>query len=170
MNTGVGDWLREIRLSRQMSTAELARDAGIRRATLCDWQTGRRRPRLVELECVLNALSASDSEKRHALSLLGSPCALKRLQQEGLGDVAQYRRAGGSLIRALRLRKRWTQAQAAAAIGVNHSTLAKWERSETWPDEERLRALCTALEAGVDEIVTLTSGPFTQASGDANRG
>jgi DNA-binding XRE family transcriptional regulator len=58
----------------------------------------------------------------------------------------------------MRQRKGWTQTEAARAVGVRQAQVARWERGDTWPDNERLHALCWHLGARPEEAAALTSG------------
>lgn len=72
--------------------------------------------------------------------------------------------AAGDLLRAMRLRGDWTQAQLAHRLGVGQNTVARWEHGERLPSAEQMQALCFALEAREDELVALTTGRFTEAA------
>lgn len=170
-SSGIGAYLQELRTAKGVTTADLALRANLRRATLSDWQNGKRVPRLPELEMVLTALEASEPQRCRALDLIKAPRAVQKLRgqaaksEQELIDLAGHLPHGGDLLRALRLRKGWTQAQIAAAIAVQQTSIARWERSEIWPSPERLHALCYALDAHEAEIVALTSGRFSLADG-----
>lgn len=78
---------------------------------------------------------------------------------------------GGDLLRAMRLRKGWTQQQTAAQVGVVRTAVAHWERGERLPSTEQIQALCDALEAREEELIVLTTGAFmaTRAQEPATR-
>jgi transcriptional regulator with XRE-family HTH domain len=162
----IGSYLQELRAAKGLTTAQLARKAGIRRATLSEWQSGKRQPRLPELESVLNALNASDTQKRQAKERLGAPAQIFRLRQERTNNAAtllppeESAPHGGTLLRALRMRRGWTQTQLAQAVGVSQATLVRWERSELWPDTTQLHQICYLLHAHEEELVALTKGRF----------
>lgn len=166
MADAFGDYLHALRQARKLTATELAQKAGIRRATLSEWQSGKRQPRSQELEAVLDALDASDAQKRKARELLRTPKAFVRLRQETerndpdfvaiAGDIPH----GGDLLRALRLRKGWTQTELAAQMAVPQSTVARWERSELWPQNEHLHRLCFLTGAHEEEMVALTTSRF----------
>jgi transcriptional regulator with XRE-family HTH domain len=161
MENGVGPYLRALRRRRQMSAELIAQRAGIRRATLSDWETGRRQPRLPELEAVLNALGASPVQRRQALARMQAPRAIWRLRQEaaqqasGFVESAGHAPNGGDLLRAMRLRRGWTLEEAGRAIGVAGNLISRWERNAMWPEGERLHALCYALNARQEELSAL---------------
>jgi transcriptional regulator with XRE-family HTH domain len=68
----------------------------------------------------------------------------------------------GSLLTALRKRRGRTLTETARAIGVAHTTLLRWERGESSPDNTRLHSLCFFLQASTDEVSLLTTGVYTE--------
>ncbi len=64
----------------------------------------------------------------------------------------------GDLLRAMRLRKGWTQEQAAARLDVDRTTVARWEQGERNPSHEQMHAWCFALGANERELIALTTG------------
>lgn len=167
MSEGIGSYIRELRIGQRLNTAVLAQKAGIRRATLSEWQSGKRQPRLPELDAVLNALNASDTQKRKAREFLRTPTQIMRLReatdekQRELIEVAGTAPHGGDLIRAMRLRKGWTQATLAEKMGVSQATIVRWERAEGWLDTASLHTLCYLLGAHEGELTALTVGRFS---------
>jgi transcriptional regulator with XRE-family HTH domain len=164
MEATVGSFLRELRKARGWSMAQAAARAGIGRVTLNRWETDRFQPRLPELEAVLSALRATATQRLRALMLLRAPRALQHLYATGdAGGEAFPERmgSGGSLLRAMRLRRGWNMETLAHRIGVEHSTISRWERGESWPSAERLHAVCFALEAHEAELTALTCGRFS---------
>ena len=109
---------------------------------------------MAELEAVLAALEVSAAQREEALARVAAPRAVDRLRETP--------RAGpplrGDLLRALRMRRGWTQQETAGRTGIAQSTLARWERSEDWPAAGRLHALCYALDARGAELIALTLG------------
>jgi transcriptional regulator with XRE-family HTH domain len=61
----------------------------------------------------------------------------------------------GELLRAMRCRRGLTLAQVAALLRVRHTTVSRWERSATTPDEEQLHALLDLLRALPEERAAL---------------
>ena len=61
----------------------------------------------------------------------------------------------GDLLRALRLRKRWSIEDVARTLGVTPRTVRRWENSESVIPEERFDAVCRALEAESEERAAL---------------
>jgi transcriptional regulator with XRE-family HTH domain len=149
--TLIATLLKTWRTERGFSLSGLALKAGIGKATLSRWEAGQKLPRIAELESVIDALGVSSAQRHEALVSLEVPRALHRLRETNQ-DVPLR----GDLLRAMRMRRRRTQTEVAAQIGVSQATLAKWEATEDWPSVERLHALCYALEAHEDEVVALT--------------
>jgi transcriptional regulator with XRE-family HTH domain len=166
-----GNFLQALRQQRRLSTSQLAQKAGIRRATLSEWQSGKRRPRLPELEAVLKGLGSSEAQERQARELLSAPGALLHRRQEGKDSdpeifaLAGNAPHGGDLLRALRLRKGWTQAEIAARLRVTQATVARWEAAECWPSDEDLHRLCFLTDAHEQELIALTTGRFHLSDG-----
>jgi transcriptional regulator with XRE-family HTH domain len=151
-----------MRTARSWSLGKLAQQAGISKAALSQWETGTRQPRVVELEAVLNALGASAVQRALVFARIEAPRALRHLRQKaappGLGAPPTM----GDLLRALRLRQGWTQARLALHLGVDDSSIARWERGERLPSSEQVQALCYALEAKEPEVIALTTGRFSE--------
>lgn len=59
----------------------------------------------------------------------------------------------GAVIKRLRERKRMTQAQLAARIGVSPKTVSKWETARGLPDISLLDTLAAALDISVSELM-----------------
>jgi transcriptional regulator with XRE-family HTH domain len=169
MGEGIGSYLQQLRTKQGLTTKQLAQQAGIRRATLSEWQAGKRQPRLPELHAVLNALRASDTQQRTARELLRTPSHVLRLREETaakhreLVEVAGMAPHGGDLIRAMRLRKGWTQEALAEKMGVSRVTVVRWERAERWLDTGQLHTLCYLLGAQEEELTALMLGRFSLA-------
>lgn len=148
----LGDLLREIRKRRGLDLAEAARIAGLGRSTLYQWEAGLRLPRGGPLERLLNALDAPErlraeliawADPRHAqIALAGRPLGAP----VGLGQV----------LRAMRLRRGLTQAEAARASGVSQAAFARWEGGGDVPGADALHAAAFALGASPEEAVALS--------------
>ena len=164
MDTEIGYYLQQLRTIRRISTSQLARRAGIGRATLHRWQACKGKPRLRELEAVLNEMAVSSVERTYALTLLTSP--IKRIQKEESGthidyaDVVGPQPHGGDLLRALRLRNDLTQSEVAQLAGTTQATVARWECAEGWPEQARLRLVAQALHVRETEFAALSRGPL----------
>lgn len=152
-----GKLLREIRTARGWPLGTLAAKAGIGKATLSRWESGRCLPRLPELEAVLDALEVDAARRARLLAGLEAPRSVRRLRASDCGALP----AAGDLLRALRQRGGWTQAQIAARMGVTQSAVTRWERGERTPTGEQIQALCFALDATEEEVVALTVGRYT---------
>ncbi len=169
MRVGIGSYLQELRSKQGLTTKQLALKAGIRRATLSEWQSGKRQPRLFELEAVLNALGTSDAQKRQAQEYVRTPACVLKLrdkiadENKDFVQVAGMAPHGGDLLRAMRLRKGWTQEAVAAGMGVSRATVVRWERGEGWLETPSLHTLCYLLGAQEEELTALMLGRFSLA-------
>jgi transcriptional regulator with XRE-family HTH domain len=163
MTEGLGTHLWNLRTSRQWTLGQLAKQAGVSKSALSQWETGKRQPRIPELESVLNALDASPAQRVLLLTQIEAPRALRHLRQSEIGMALGAPPLSGDLLRALRLRKGWTQGEVAHELGVHRTTITLWERGERLPSTAQLHALCFALEAREEEMVMLTVGTFAEA-------
>ncbi len=156
MNQALGTYLVELRQLRGLSATTLARQSAVSRSSLYNWETGRSTPRLQELEAVLRSLGASAKQKQDALQRLGAPRAQKRLKE--IVTASHDLPHGGDLLRAMRLRRGWTQAEAASLLKVSQPTVARWERADAWPTPVVLQEICYTLQAHEREVAALTQG------------
>lgn len=157
MTSPVGALLKAWRKSQKLTGKNLARQSGIDPTTLWRWESGQTQPRIAELEAVLTALNATPLQRQEALAYIEAPRAVQRLR-----EVAGSRPAvRGDLLRALRLRRGWTQQETAQRARIAQGTLARWERTEDWPSVERLHTLCYVLQAQEAELTALTQGLVT---------
>ena len=62
------------------------------------------------------------------------------------------------MLRVLRMRRQWTQAETARAANLPQSVIVKWERGDDWPTLERLHTLCFVLGATPEETAILSRG------------
>ena len=163
----VGTLLWEMRTAGGWSQGQLARISGVSKAALSQWESGARLPRIPELEAVLSALQANAAQSARVFAHVKAPRALRRLRQStevsGMGAPP----VAGNLLRAMRLRKGWTQAQTAKSVGVVGSTVARWELGERVPTTTQLQTLCFALGAREEELVAITTGALTASSEEA---
>jgi transcriptional regulator with XRE-family HTH domain len=162
--TTLGIYLRQLRQSRKLSVRALARQAGLSHTALSSWEQGKHQPYLPELEAVLKALGVSSAQRQEVLSRIDAPRAIRQVREEIAQQNALYALTdtpphGGELLRAMRRRAGLTLEGAAQQIGVQASTLSRWERGDTWPDVGALHSLCRLLRATAEEIVALTCGP-----------
>ena len=65
---------------------------------------------------------------------------------------------GGDLLRALRMRRGWSQEETARRVEVTVRTLRRWEKSEVWPSPTQVHTLCYTLQACEEEMLALTMG------------
>lgn len=158
MELSLGSYLQQLRQQRGVALATLARAAQVSRSTLNNWETHRTQPRIQELESLLHSLRASESETLQALSLLQAPRAQKRLQNLHTAKAGLPLPHSGDLLRMLRIRRGWTQGKAASDLGVNQSTIARWERGESRPEAELLDRICRKLGAHKAERRALAEG------------
>src|SRR5579862_2029450 len=107
----VGTLIREMRTAGGWTLGRLAQKAGVSKATLSQWESGARQPRIVELEAVLETLDASLPQRAQGLAHIEAPRALRRLRNAeetaGLGPPP----TAGDLLHAMRLRRGYTQEQ-----------------------------------------------------------
>lgn len=145
-----------------MTIRRLAQLAGIHPSTLSRWEAGFVRPSLYEFDALMNALGASDLERRCALEWIDAPRALSRLHAAQPAPVGSQTKPQiplpGDLLRAMRQRRGWTLEQTAKQMHISIATLYRWEHSEAWPSEEQLQQLCSLLQAHFQEQVALSAG------------
>lgn len=159
----VGTLLWQWRTARGWSLGQLGQRAGVSKAALSRWEAGQRQPRMPELEATLAALGATPLQRALAIACIEAPRALRHLHSStgpsGIGAPP----SAGDLLWALRQRGGWTQEQIALRLGVDQSSVGRWERGERLPSTEQMQALCFAMEAQEEEIVALTTGRFAEA-------
>lgn len=56
-------------------------------------------------------------------------------------------------LRAARVNKGLTQKEMAKLVGVNHTTLLKWEKGETYPDVRNIQKIEEILEVKYSNII-----------------
>jgi transcriptional regulator with XRE-family HTH domain len=151
----------EWRTRHGLSLGQLAQAAGVHKSALSRWEAGMRQPRVTELEATLRALDVSAAESALAFACIPAPRAVRHLKED-LAAVTGSPLTKGDLLRALRLRQGWTQAQVAHEVGVSHQQVARWERMECLPSHEQIHALCYALGARLEEVTALTTGSFAE--------
>ncbi len=162
MRLSTGERLKEWRQLRGLTLRGLAQKAGVHASTLSRWEAGQRQPSLHELERILEALGASSLQRIEVLRGVEAPRAIRRLREL---SPQRSPTVSGDLLRAMRMRQGWTQAETATRIGVSQGRLSKWECSEDWPSTERLHTLCYTLQAHAEEVVLLTRGTLQLSDG-----
>ena len=165
----VGTLLWELRTARGLSMGQVARLSGVSKAALSQWESGARLPRIMELEAALDALGADAAQRASLLACMEAPRAVRRLREITMGSGLSAPPRAGDLLRAMRLRQGWTQAQVAGGVGVDRTTIAHWEQGERLPSSEQLQTLCYALQAREPEVVALTTGQFAEPSSSPAR-
>lgn len=157
----IGTLLWQWRQAAGLSQGALAQRAGVSRSALSQWESGRRQPRVRELEATLEALGVTPSQRALALASVQAPRALRLLRAPSAEQPGSLP-GSGELLRALRVRGGWTQAEIAQRMGVQQHTISRWELGERLPSTEEMQTLCFVLEALEDEIVALTTGRFAE--------
>jgi transcriptional regulator with XRE-family HTH domain len=158
-----GVYLRQLRRSRRQSLAGVAARAGVSERSLSRWENGATRPRPPELDQVLRALEASPAEEARARGLAGAARALVRWQREAASDAAALLGepilppGPGTLLRALRHRQGLSLVETAGRLGLQPSSVSRWERSEMHPAAAHLEALLDCVEARPQERAALRS-------------
>lgn len=94
---------------------------------------------------------------RRARILIHEGCEKKTLMSESFWTV-------GDVVRKLRERRGWTQADLASAAGVDKSTIVRLEEGGDRTEPPTLKAVATALDVSVVRLHQLAAGvpPTTQ--------
>ena len=66
------------------------------------------------------------------------------------------------MIRLLREKKEMTQSELAVRIGIDRSTIAKWETEKSSPRAELLPKIAAILGCTVDELLGITKTPTNE--------
>ena len=158
----IAEFLRLMRGRSGLSLQQLADKSGLSRRALSYWEANAHQPRLPELQIALDALDATDLERRRALLLLDAPRGAQHLRaasgQERYEEELGAQPAGGDLLRALRRRRGLLLEQAAAQAGVSAATLSRWEHGKALPQPEKLERLLHSLGAREGERAVLKQG------------
>jgi transcriptional regulator with XRE-family HTH domain len=164
-------YLKSLRRAQALTQQDLAAQAGVSLRTLIYWERGDFEPREQDLAAVFRALNVRSEEQQRVYELLTSRCwkggrkVIVPENRELLGAMP----GNGDLIRALRLRHRFTRAQLAREVGVDSSSLSRWEQNETVPTEENLMRLCRLLEAQPEECAALLGRRLCHPGSDLGR-
>lgn len=145
---------RQHRLQRGLSVVALSQATGLAKTTLENWQAGRTLPSSVELETLIPALELSSVEQRVLRRAVGLPRAIAKLPEGERPPLT------GGLLRAMRLRRGLSQSEVARQLSVRQGTLAKWEKSDDWPEVDKLSQVCSVLEATHPEAEAILGGVF----------
>src|SRR5262245_45588361 len=114
MAVQVGAQLWELRTVSGFSLGQLAQKAGVSKAALSQWETGKRQPRVAELEATLDALNANAAQRARIFACIKAPRAIRHLRRNAPDPALGAPPTCGDLLRAMRLRKGWTQELTAA--------------------------------------------------------
>lgn len=164
----VGTVLWSLRTSRGWTLGQLARQAGVSKAALSRWESGERQPRMPELLAVLDALDASPAQRSLALARMDVPRALRQLREASLENSAGAPPTAGDLLRALRLRRGWSQQEVAERAGAGRTAVVRWENGDRLPSAEQMQTLCFVLGASEEEWFALTTGRFSEPTDGAS--
>jgi transcriptional regulator with XRE-family HTH domain len=145
------------RLKRRVSIGSLAQQASVSKSTISRWESGKRVPRLHELQAVLSAMRIPQGQRLEALMLLNSRRLIPFLEDNLAGLLPPL---SGELLQAMRWRLGLTQGDASSLANVPRSTLARWESGASWPNPRRLKALCAVLQPHPKELMVLGEGIF----------
>lgn len=124
--------------------------SGISARALSYWEAGTHKPRLPELETVLQVIAATPQETQKALMLLDAPRSATRLQNLSTKDQMPIPWSG-DLLRAMRHRSRKNLQDVADQMNVAVSSPSRWENGRMTPRLEQLEQLLTILEAHPEE-------------------
>jgi transcriptional regulator with XRE-family HTH domain len=158
---------------RGFSLGGLSDRCGVHKSTLSRWESGAQRPNIPELEATLSVLHTSPEMRLAILKRLGdagAPRARRLLQDEQRTAAVSARLSplllrdgmpgSGSLLRALRLRRGWSQERLSSHLRRHQSAISLWERGDTWPRPDVLQEICALLGATAAETAALqTSHP-----------
>ena len=156
-----GESFRRLRQGRDMTQRELSRRAGLSLRTISYWEAGTRLPRIPELENALRALCASPPERTRLMALSATPRGAQAARREALDTEAGPTPEIGDLLRAMRMRRGWTQERLAAELQTKRLTALRWETTKQFPSEENLERLCDALGAYPEERLALRERRLT---------
>jgi transcriptional regulator with XRE-family HTH domain len=161
-NSSLGEMLRALRLRRGISRTQLCQRAQLASRTVEYWEAGWRSPRMPELVSALHTLEATEPERAQILALLTTPRGMRLAHSESRTNALPDSPSDplpnlGDLMRAMRLRRGWTQERLAEAMGIRRLTVQRWETTHNYPTEESLFRLCGILEASPHELTALRS-------------
>jgi transcriptional regulator with XRE-family HTH domain len=157
----LGVLLRELRQSRNFTQERMAGQAHVTTRAIQYWESDRQIPHDVELENLLCALELTTEQRQAVYGLLPEPRSLRLLSRLAGGEAA-FATAGrlpglGDLIRAMRVRRGWTDEQFAREMQVARSTVLRWEATQVLPSDEDMTRLCRLLRASAEEETALQS-------------
>ncbi|HLK55200.1 MAG TPA: helix-turn-helix transcriptional regulator [Chthonomonadaceae bacterium] len=165
----LGELLRKLRKKRGLSQKELAERALVGERTLRYWEADQQQPRDVELENVFKALKVTSEERAQVYALLTDPRSVRLVHNIQSASQVPTSVLGplpgiGDLLRAMRVRRGWTQERFAEAMQVNRATVIRWEATKTLPSEEDMQRICLLLHALPQEQEALKARRLSLAS------
>jgi transcriptional regulator with XRE-family HTH domain len=159
----LGSLLRKWREARGLSVGALALAAGLSKGTISGWEREIHVPRVPELETVLRTLGASPAQRDHAFDLIQAPRAGRRRLAAVAAAFPEWGAPEaptvGRLLRLMRHRRHMRVQDVAARLGVQASTVSRWERSELALAPERLSVLLELLGASAQECLWFAQNP-----------
>lgn len=165
----LGELLRTLRKNRGFSQEQLAVQARVTVRTLQYWEANQQQPRDVELESVLKALQTTPQDRARVYALLTEQRIVRLGANMTPGSDVPTSLLGplpgiGDLLRALRVRRGWTQEQLAAEMQINRVTVIRWEATRMLPFEEDMQRLCLLLQAAPEEQAALQARRLSPSS------
>ncbi len=155
LEPALGLRLRELRESRGLPRAATERLAGVGAGTIKAWETGSRTPRGPALVRLLDALEASDRQRAELIALADPAHARLALADHPAGPPLEL----GAVLRAFRLRRGWTQTEAARALDVTQGAVAHWESGLRSLEGPSLHQALFALGANAEEVAAALASP-----------
>lgn len=119
------------------SQRALGKNIGVSQVTICNWESGRKRPRPEKLAVLADALNVSVS----ALT-------------QGAGDITDSSHlldatSFGERLSTLRKLRRLSLVDLGARIGVSHVAVWKWENGSSYPSPQRIKSIADQLHVSV---------------------
>lgn len=141
----IGERIKEYRLKRGFTQADLAKQANITRIALGNYERGERTPTIDIFARIAIALNVSMDE------LMGCYIS-RRLSGMPFEDN----------LKCLRENAGYEQAKDfAKAAGIPYSSYATYERG-SWPNEANLTRIASTLHVSIDELMGYTPGPLSE--------
>ena len=140
-------YLRRERLARGLSLRGLAERAGVSKSALGAWEGGANLPSLPELDAVLGVYGAAPEERLGLLRLVDAPRARREVRRAEAGPFGLAPATSGAVLRTMRTRRGLSLSELSRTLGVDVSTIGRWERGDVWPAPERLLEVLDALDA-----------------------
>jgi len=151
----VGTSLRRLRESTGLSLSVTAKLVRVSKGSLSNWESGRRIPSGPVLNRLLEQYQPSPRERARLLFLADPKHARFVLANDPVGSPVNV----GQVLRAMRLRRKLTQAEVSRLVGITQGAWAKWESGQTEPGLELLHSACFLLGASVEELQAISASP-----------